>query len=135
MIDAYEATKLGGFYITGNRINGKLTGLLNDSSDYVKFSGVQSGEQKTTLAATPYLSADSTGVNHGITNKAFDNYVKSGVKLANESLLKAFCNKRELPIHVAMLSMQELWQKSSRTREDISTLNMKSGLHFRLWRH
>lgn len=89
VIDAGEATKLGGFYIAGNRINGKLTGLLNDSSDYVKFSGVQSGEQKTTLAATPYLSADSTGVNHGITNKAFDNYVKSGVKQANESLLKS----------------------------------------------
>lgn len=49
VIDAGEATKLGGFYIAGNRINGKLTGLLNDSSDYVKFSGVQSGEQRRPL--------------------------------------------------------------------------------------
>lgn len=89
VIDAGESTKLGGFYIDGNRINGKLTGLLDESSDYVKFSGVNSGDQMTTIAAKPYLSADSTGVNHGITNQAFDNYIKSGIKHANEPLLRS----------------------------------------------
>ncbi|WP_438349429.1 pectate lyase family protein [Paenibacillus sp. FA6] len=89
VIDAGETGKLGGFYISGNRINGKLTGLLNKSSDYVKFSGDNSGDQMTTFATKPYLSADSTGVNHGITNKAFDDYVNSGVKHANEPLLRS----------------------------------------------
>ncbi|GGF98923.1 hypothetical protein GCM10010912_49600 [Paenibacillus albidus] len=89
VIDAGESTKLGGFYINGNRINGKLTGWLNESSDYVKFSGVNSGDQMTTFATKPYLSADSTGVNHGITNKAFDDYVNSGIQHANEPLLRS----------------------------------------------
>ncbi|MBT2289262.1 hypothetical protein J7E73_08965 [Paenibacillus albidus] len=89
VIDAGESMKLGGFYINGNRINGKLTGLLNESSGYVKFSGVNSGDQMTTFATKPYLSADSTGVNHGITNKAFDDYVNSGIQHANEPLLRS----------------------------------------------
>lgn len=88
VLDAGESTKLGGFYINGNRINGKLTGLLDESSEYVKFSGVTSGDQKTTIATQPYLSADSTGVNNGITNQAFDDYLKSGIEHANQPLLK-----------------------------------------------
>ncbi|WP_435920818.1 Ig-like domain-containing protein [Paenibacillus sp. DYY-L-2] len=89
VIDAGESTKLGGFHIDGNRINGKLTGLLDASSEYVKFSGADSGEQLTTLSTKPYLSADSTGVNHGITNKSFDDYVNKGIKHANEPLLRS----------------------------------------------
>lgn len=89
VLDAGESTKLGGFHIDGNRINGKLTGLLDASSEYVKFSGADSGEHLTTLATKPFLSADSTGVNHGITNKAFDDYVNSGIKHANEPLLRS----------------------------------------------
>lgn len=89
VIDAGESKKLGGFYIAGNRINGELTGLLNESSDAVKFSGDNSGDQMTNLASKPYFSADSTGVNHGTTNKAFDDYVNSGVKPANQPLLKS----------------------------------------------
>ncbi|MCM3781699.1 Ig-like domain-containing protein [Neobacillus mesonae] len=88
VIDAGESGKLGGFYISGNRINGKLTGYLDGSSEYVKSSGDTSGENVTTFAAKPYLSADSTGVNHGVTNQAFDNHVLRGVKKANESLLR-----------------------------------------------
>lgn len=61
VIDAGESKKLGGFYIAGNRINGELTGLLNESSDTVKFSGDSSGDQMTNLVSKPYLSADSTG--------------------------------------------------------------------------
>ncbi|WP_207952308.1 LysM peptidoglycan-binding domain-containing protein [Paenibacillus turpanensis] len=87
VIDAGESGKLGGFYISGNRINGKGTGLLDGSSEYVKNSGDSSGDKMTTYATKPYLSADSTGVNKGITNKAFDDYVQNGVKEANEQLL------------------------------------------------
>ncbi|WP_334076596.1 hypothetical protein [Paenibacillus sanfengchensis] len=89
VLDAGESTKVGGFYIDGNRINGKLTGLLDGSSEYVKFSGADSGEHITTFASKPYLSADSRGVNHGITNKAFDDYVKTGIKQANEPLMRS----------------------------------------------
>lgn len=93
VLDAGESTKLGGFYIAGNRINGKLTGVLNESSEHVQFSGVTSGDQKTTIATKPYLSADSTGVNHGITNKAFDDYIQSGIQHANEPLLRSILQK------------------------------------------
>ncbi|GAK39348.1 hypothetical protein TCA2_1836 [Paenibacillus sp. TCA20] len=87
VIDAGESGKLGGFYISGNRINGKPTGLLDGSSAYVKSSGDSSGDQLTTFAAEPYLSADSTGVNHGVTNKGFDQHVLHGVVDANGHLL------------------------------------------------
>ncbi|MEF2967727.1 Ig-like domain-containing protein [Paenibacillus sp. M1] len=87
VIDAGESKKLGGFYISGNRINSKLTGLLDGSSPYVKSSGDSSGDNITTYATKPYLSADSTGANHGVANRAFDDYVQHGVKAANEKLL------------------------------------------------
>lgn len=87
VIDAGESGKLGGFYISGNRINGKLTGLLDGSSEHVKSSGDVSGDTRTVFAAEPYLSADSTGANHGVTNPAFDDYALHGVQEANESLL------------------------------------------------
>lgn len=89
VLDAGESTKIGGFHVNGNRINGKLTGWLDGSSEYVKFSGADSGEHATTFASKPYLSADSLGVNHGVTNKAFDAYVKTGIKQANEPLLRS----------------------------------------------
>ncbi|QYR21100.1 hypothetical protein KZ483_25845 [Paenibacillus sp. sptzw28] len=88
VIDAGERGRLGGFYISGNRINGENTGLLDGSSEHVKFSGDISGINKTTIAAEPYLSADSTGINNGITNPAFDDYVLNGVEDANDQLLK-----------------------------------------------
>ncbi|MBB3128758.1 hypothetical protein FHS19_003433 [Paenibacillus rhizosphaerae] len=93
VIDAGESKKLGGFYIAGNRINGKLTGWLDGSSPLVKSSGDASGDQITTFASKPYLSADSTGANHGVTNPAFDEYVQHGVEKANEPLLKAILQK------------------------------------------
>ncbi|KAF9118717.1 hypothetical protein BGX30_004349 [Mortierella sp. GBA39] len=93
VIDAGESKKLGGFYIAGNRINGKLTGWLDGSSPLVKSSGDASGDQPTSFASKPYLSADSTGVNHGVTNTAFDDYVQHGVEKANEPLLKAILQK------------------------------------------
>lgn len=93
VFDAGESGKLGGFYIAGNRINGKLTGVLNASSDQVRFSGDESGEQMTTIRVQPYLSADSTGVNNGVTNQAFDNYIKSGIEKANEPLLRSILSQ------------------------------------------
>ncbi len=93
VIDAGESKKLGGFYIAGNRINGKLTGYLDGSSANVKSSGDASGDQKTTFADKPYLSADSTGANHGLTNPAFDDYVQRGVVKANEPLLRDILQK------------------------------------------
>jgi LysM repeat protein len=87
VIDAGEAGKLGGFYISGNMNNGKLTGVLDGSSEHVKQSGDTSGENITTYAAKPYVSADSTGVNHGVTNKAFDEHLANGVAPASEQLL------------------------------------------------
>lgn len=87
VIEAGESGKLGGFYISGNMINGEKTGLLDGSSEYVKFSGDISGNNKTTIATEPYLSADSTGVNNGITNPAFDDYVLNGVEEASHQLL------------------------------------------------
>ncbi|MDQ0114876.1 Ig-like domain-containing protein [Paenibacillus harenae] len=89
VIEAGEAKKLGGFYISGNRINGENTGLLDGSSEYVKNSGDAGGDNITTFATEPYLSADSTGVNHGIANPAFDDYVRNGVLEANDQLLNA----------------------------------------------
>jgi hypothetical protein len=89
VIDAGEAGKLGGFYINGNSINGKLTGLLDGSSEHVKFSGDASGANKTSIVTEPYLSADSTGVNHGVTNQAFDDYLQNGIKDADQQLLTA----------------------------------------------
>lgn len=88
VIDAGESRKLGGFYISGNMINGEKTGLLDGSSEYVKNSGDTSGDNITTFAAEPYLSADSTGVNNGIINPAFDDYVLNGVEDASDQLLK-----------------------------------------------
>ncbi|HWO53431.1 MAG TPA: hypothetical protein VNM49_03440 [Paenibacillus cookii] len=93
VIDAGESKKLGGFYIAGNRINGKLTGYLDGSSANVKSSGDASGDQKTTFADKPYLSAESTGANHGLTNPAFDDYVQRGVVKANEPLLRDILQK------------------------------------------
>ncbi|XEC95729.1 Ig-like domain-containing protein [Paenibacillus tarimensis] len=87
VIDAGEARKLGGFYISGNMINGVKTGLLDGSSEYVKNSGDTSGDNMTNYAKEPYLSADSTGVNNGITNPAFDDYVLNGVEDASDELL------------------------------------------------
>jgi hypothetical protein len=89
VIDAGEVGKLGGFYISGNNINGKMTGLLDESSEHVKFSGDASGDNKTSIVAEPYLSADSTGANHGMTNQAFDDYLQNGIKEANPQLLTA----------------------------------------------
>lgn len=87
VIEAGEPGKLGGFYISGNMINGEKTGLLDGSSEYVKYSGDTSGNNITTIATEPYLSADSTGVNNGITNPAFDDYVLNGVVDASDQLL------------------------------------------------
>ncbi|KRE38665.1 hypothetical protein ASG81_19805 [Paenibacillus sp. Soil522] len=87
VIDAGESKKLGGFYISGNMINGEKTGLLGGTSEYVKNSGDTSGDSITTFATKPYLSADSTGVNNGITNPAFDDYVLNGVQDASDQLL------------------------------------------------
>lgn len=87
VIEAGEPGKLGSFYISGNMINGEKTGLLDGSSEYVKYSGDTSGNNITTIATEPYLSADSTGVNNGITNPAFDDYVLNGVVDASDQLL------------------------------------------------
>lgn len=89
VLDAGESKKIGGFYIAGNQINNKPTGILDPSSKHIRNSGDVEGDTKTTYAVTPYLSADSTGVNHGITNQAFDDYVQNGVKIANGKLLDA----------------------------------------------
>ncbi|MBB3113393.1 hypothetical protein FHS18_005505 [Paenibacillus phyllosphaerae] len=87
VIDAGEAGKLGGFYINGNRINNTLTGWLDGSSRLVKNSGDIEGPNQTLYKTEPYLSADSTGKNHGVTNQGFDEYVRNGVKAADENLL------------------------------------------------
>ncbi|MCR2806872.1 S-layer homology domain-containing protein [Paenibacillus soyae] len=91
IIDAGESGKLGGFYINGNRIVNETmdetTGLLTGSSEHVKNSGDSSGDSITTYATEPFLSADSTGVNSGVTNEAFDDYVTNGVVAANDQLL------------------------------------------------
>ncbi|MBD0380944.1 Ig-like domain-containing protein [Paenibacillus sedimenti] len=87
VIEAGEAGKIGGFYINGNRINNTVTGLLDGSSTFVKNSGDTEGKNQTYYRTEPYLSADSTGVNHGVTNQGFDEYVRSGVKAADDKLL------------------------------------------------
>ncbi|WP_159886823.1 Ig-like domain-containing protein [Paenibacillus puerhi] len=87
VIDAGEAGKLGGFYINGNRINNKLTSLLDGSSAFVKNSGDPEGPNQTFYRTEPYLSADSTGKNHGVTNPGFDEYLRSGIKAADDKLL------------------------------------------------
>lgn len=87
VIDAGEAGKLGGFYINGNRINNELTALLDGPSTYVKNSGDSGGNNQTFFRTEPYLSADSTGINHGVTNQGFDEYVRNGVEAADNKLL------------------------------------------------
>lgn len=87
VIDAGERGKLGGFYINGNRINNTVTGLLDGSSTFVKNSGDTEGKNLTFYRTEPYLSADSTGINHGVTNPGFDEYVRNGVKAADDKLL------------------------------------------------
>ncbi len=95
VINPGESSKVGGFYINGNYISGHaataagtLTGLL-DSVDEVNahgsFSGATSGSNATELASAPYMSADSTGANAGVTNKGFDEYLTSALPSAEST--------------------------------------------------
>jgi LysM repeat protein len=87
VIDAGEVGKLGGFYIAGNVVNGKSTGILDGASEYVKHSGDDSGDHITTYPSKPYASTDSTGVNKGVANPGFDEYASSGVRAVDETML------------------------------------------------
>lgn len=97
VINPGEATKVGGFYINGNYItdytdkeNGILTDWLDNNSEYVQFSGVLEGADKTEFSEVPYVSANSTGVNSGKTNVGFDSYeLRDAKSVLNEVVEKA----------------------------------------------
>lgn len=94
VVDAGEANKLGGFYISGNRINGQLTDWLGADSPYVKNSGDTSGDTITYFPDTPYASTDSTGVNNGVANPGFDEYLNNGsIRAANDELMTDILRK------------------------------------------
>lgn len=95
VINPGESSKVGGFYIDGNYISnyenreeGKLTGNLatvEDINANGSFAGATSGVNATELRTEPYLSADSTGVNAGVTNKGFDEYLTCGLPTAEST--------------------------------------------------
>lgn len=94
IIDAGEKGKLGGFYVAGNSINGKTTGVLDATyTPYFKFSGDLDGDQKTVVRTTPYRSGDSTGVTKNVYNAGFDAYLDSSITEANGALLESILQK------------------------------------------
>lgn len=94
IIDAGEKGKLGGFYVSGNRINGQTTGVLDATyTPYFKFSGDVDGAQKTEVRTTPYRSGDSTGVTKNVYNAGFDTYLDNSITQANGDLLESILQK------------------------------------------
>ncbi|MBQ6786335.1 MAG: hypothetical protein IJO85_01285 [Lachnospiraceae bacterium] len=98
VINPGESSKVDGFYISGNYITnyqdraaGVLTGTLDTVSE-INEHGSFSGAASCELRSEPYLSADSTGANAGVTNEGFDEYLENGIKSA-ESTYSDVLNK------------------------------------------
>ncbi len=55
VVDAGEVSKVGGFYINGNYLEGNKK-VSADNSLGIRFSGEKEGDNKTTIASVPYSS-------------------------------------------------------------------------------